>query len=288
MFKYVLVPATGDEVDGPVFATALAVARPANAHLEFLHVRVDIQQTLVSIASADMGGGAAYDEIISAIEQDSAARQQKAEQAVRAFCAQQQVMLTDAHGTAGVTAMWRTEIGDEPFRLTDAGRIADLVVLGRARDDEPVALDVLETCLMGTGRPVLLAPSKPPATIGRRVAIAWKDTREAARAVDAARPFIDAADSVVIITIEEASSTPDPSAERLCAALQWRNGKTTLRRFQPGDRPAADAMLDAASSVGADLLVMGGYSHSRVREMVLGGFTRHVLQGAALPVLMAH
>ncbi len=288
MVKYILVPATGSDMDAPVFATALTVARPAAAHIEFLHVRLDAQQVLVSMASADMGGGGAYDEVLNTLDRETAARQQKAERAVHDFCAAQRLVLDAAPDMPGVTAAWHTELGDEPGWLAEHGRVADLVVLGRARDDEPVALDILEACLMGTGRPILLAPATPPTSIGRVIAIAWKNTRESARAVDAARTFIDRAQQVVILTVQEGAGPTDPSCERLCTALRWHNPNTTVRQVQPGDRQPAQALLAAAAGAGADLLVMGGYSHSRVREMVLGGFTRHVLQGADLPVLMAH
>ena len=288
MVNYILVPATGSEEDTPAFTAALAVARRWNAHLAFLHVRVDAQQVLIAVASADMGGGAGYDGLLSTIEVEATDQQAKALTAVRMFCDRENVALDGDPGTVGVTAEWLTETGDEPTWLARHGRAADLLVLGRAREGEPVAMKVLEAALMSSGRPLLLAPARTPPKIGGTVAIAWKDTTEAAHAVSAATPFIDAADRIVILSVQETRDAEDRSCDRLCHALRWRNRNVAVQRCVATDRPAAEVMLDAAARLGADLLVMGGYSHSRVREMVLGGFTRHVLHGANLPVLMAH
>lgn len=223
MIKYILVPATGGDSDEPVFAAALAVARPWGAHLAFLHVRVDARQVLMAMASADMGGGGGYTDIMATVEQQAASQQDKAERAVRAFCAREQIAITADPGAAAVTAEWRVEAGEEPEWLAYHGRVADLLVVGRSREQEPVAMTVLEAALMATGRPVLLAPEKPPARIGGTVAIAWKDAREAARAVDAAAPFIDAADRIVILSIQEAGTADDRSCERLRDAMRWRH-----------------------------------------------------------------
>ena len=86
MFKYILVPATGADTDEPMFSTALAVARQSGSHLVFLHVRIDVQQVLMAMATADMGGGVSYDRIIETLEEDVATRQKKAERAFHDFC----------------------------------------------------------------------------------------------------------------------------------------------------------------------------------------------------------
>ena len=169
MFKYILVPATGLETDAAVFATALAVARMSGAHLEFLHVRVDVQKTLMAMAANDLSGGAGYDQIIESLEQDVASRQQKAEQAFREFCERERVPISGDPTTDPPSAEWRMETGDEPAWLAEHGRAADLLVVGRAREGEAVAMGVLESALLASGRPVLIAPTKvPDSLIGHR------------------------------------------------------------------------------------------------------------------------
>ena len=290
MFKYILVPATGADTDAPVFSTALAVARMSGSHLEFLHVGIDVQQTLTAIVTADMGMGAGIGNgrILKSLEQDVAARRKKAEQAFHDLCERERLTISSGLSTDLPSAEWRVEIGDEPTWLAEHGRTADLVVVGRAREGEPVAMDVLEACLMATGRPVLIAPARAPSRLSGTVAIAWKNRPEAARAVAAARSFVEMADRVVILSVDEDAETDEGSGERLRYALSWHNPKTTLQHLKRDERPAVETMLAAAGAVEADILVMGGYGHSRVREVIFGGFTRRVLTGADLPILIAH
>jgi nucleotide-binding universal stress UspA family protein len=201
----------------------------------------------------------------------------------------QQPGMVTADLSAGLpSADWRTETGDEPYWLAEHGRAADLVVVGRARDGESVAMDILEAALMGTGRPVLIAPDDPRRELSGVVAIAWKDRAEAARAIAAAQPFLQLADKVVIMSVSEDAGSDEPSRERLRRALSWQNPAVSVQCVKPKGRPPADALLAAAQTVNADLLVMGGYGHSRTREIIFGGFTRRVLSHADLPVLMAH
>jgi nucleotide-binding universal stress UspA family protein len=288
MFKYILVPATGAETDAPVFATALAVARLSGAHLEFLHVRIDVQKTVMAIAAADMGGGTGYDQLVETLEQDVATRLQRAEAGFHAFCEQERLTVSRAPAAALPSAEWNVETGDEPAWLVRRGRAADLLVVGRSREDEGVAMDVLEASLMATGRPVLIASNTVPRRVPGTVVIAWKDTPEAARAVTAALPFLASADHVIIATINENEGHDDESCDRIQHAVQWHNANTTVLRLKVGDRSPVETLLSAATASKADLLVMGGYGHSRVREFIFGGFTRHVLQGADLPILITH
>ncbi len=288
VFKYVLVPATGTDSDGPVFATALAVARLSGSHLEFLHVRIDVQQTLMAMAAADIGGGVGYDRIFDSLEHEVTDRQKKAELAFRDFCERAGLSVSSDLSADLPSAEWRTEVGEEPAWLAEHGRAADLLVVGRAREGETVAMDVLEACLMDTGRPVVIAPARMPGRLSGTVAIAWKNRPEAARAVTAAQPFVAMAERVVIFSVEEGAETDERSCERLRYALSWHNPHTTVQRLKQDGRPPVETLLAAVGTAGADLLVMGGYGHSRVREVIFGGFTRHVLTGADLPVFIAH
>jgi nucleotide-binding universal stress UspA family protein len=288
MFKYILVPATGAETDVPVFATALAVARLSAAHVEFLHVRLDVQRTVAAIASADMGVGTGYDQIISSLEQDVAEREKKAEVLFREFCQREGMTISSEASIHQASAEWSTETGEESESLARHGRAADLVVMGRARGGRIVAMDVLEATLMTTGRPVLIASAKAPSRLSGTVVIAWKNTPEAARAMAAAQPFIETSSRVIILSVEENGETDEQSCERLRHALSWHNPNTNVQHLKQDSRPPFEVLLTAAGTAQADLLVMGGYGHSRLREVISGGFTKRVLTAADLPVLMAH
>jgi len=289
MFRTILVPAPGAESHDAVFRTALAFARLSAGHLDFLHVRLDVQQVVIAMSTGDFGGaGAGIGPLLNSMQADADARHDRAKAAVQAFCAREQVALADTPVGGAPSATFRVETGEEARLLAAYARTSDLTVLGRAGDGEAVMMDVLEAVLLGSGRPLLIAPAKPQEQIGRHIAIAWKDTAEAARAVASATPLLPAAHSVTVLAVQEDARADTGSCERLCHALLWHNPATTLRVIPPAGHDPGDVLLATVEASNADLLVMGGYSHSRMREVVFGGFTRRVLRSAGLPVLMAH
>lgn len=287
MYKHVLVPATGFETDHAVFQTALLAARPFGAHIEFLHARLDVTEMVVAMSAGGVGGGGAIQSVVDKLETDAAGQEQKAWANFTRFCEASGLPTGGSAPGAGLCADMVVETGNEGSWVAEYGRFADLVVVGRKREGEDVALDVLEAALMDTGKPLLIAPEAPPAALLDTVVIAWKDTPEAARAVAAAMPLIDHAGRVVIMTVGEGEEG-DASGARLQRALRWHNPTTTVQALARDGRAPVDVLLDAAKAEGATLLVMGGYSHSRLRQIVFGGFTQRVLNGAELPVLMAH
>jgi nucleotide-binding universal stress UspA family protein len=166
------------------------------------------------------------------------------------------------------------------------GVAADLIVAPRATAEDVVARSILETVLLESGRPLMIpAISAMPASF-ERIAIAWKPTPQAARAVAAAMPFLARAKEVVVITVEEPEAGSH-EADRLVRNLAWHGIAATTASLKPGPTGAGATLLAAARDR-ADLLVMGGYGHSRLREWVFGGFTQLVLADAPLPVLIAH
>ncbi len=288
MYKQVLVPATGFATDTAVFATALLAAKPFGAHIEFLHTRLDVTEMVVAMSAGGIGGGGAVQSVVDKLESDARDQEQKAWGNFTAFCERSNLPTGGAAPGGGLCADMVVETGNEGAWVAEYGRFADLVVVGRKREGEDVAMDVLEAALMDTGKPLLIAPETAPTSLLGTVVIAWKDTPEAARAVASAMPLIDKAERVVIMTVGEGDDAPDESGERLRRALRWHNAATTVQTLNRDGRHPVDALLSAAKTAGATLLVMGGYSHSRLREVVFGGFTQRVLNGADLPVLMAH
>lgn len=288
MFGYVLVRVSGEESDKPVFETAFAIGRTFAAHLAFLHVGINVEQLLLAVIFGETAHGTSVNDAIERLQQGAAQQRARAEQMVRGFCADKGLTLVGQAVDQAVSAAWRADAGSEAAVLTMHARAADLFVMGRKRESGQVAMDVIKTALIETGRPMLLAPAVPPPQIGRRVAIAWKDTREAARAVAAALPFIQRAEHVTILCVVEDDWTDEGSHTHLCHDLSWHNRNTVVRRIDRGTEHAAEKLLVEATAEGADLLVMGGYSHSRLRETLFGGVTQRILRGADLPVLMAH
>ena len=286
MIKTILVPSTGDDRDSSTFNTALAVARAFSAHLDFLHVRIDPADIAVAL-STDIGGGMIPAGFIDQLEEEAAQREDKARKSFQVLCEREHVMIGGSPGNANaVSAEWHREIGVMADWIGEYGRTSDLVVTGRSADMGGAGREALESALLETGRPLLIPG--PKETAFETVAIAWKSTREAARAVSCAVPFLARAKRIVILTVAESGGAEGESGVRLSAAVCRHNAATEARQLQPGSLETADALLAAASEVTADLLVMGGYSHSRLRELVLGGVTEHVLRQANLPVLMVH
>lgn len=191
------------------------------------------------------------------------------------------------------SAVFETATGLDADVLPRHARSADLVVLGGAgalgADSEAasVALDTLDTLyalVMHGGRPVLLVPDTVPEVIGRRVLVAWNGSAEAARALAGALPILEAAAHVSVVRAEEVEEAGD-----LEAPLAYLGGHGITPQswvVTHGGDPAA-AILREAEALEADLLVMGAYSHSRLREVVLGGFTHYALRHATLPLLLS-
>ena len=287
MIKTILVPATGSDRDSAVFASALTVARAFAAHLEFLHVRPDAAATAVAMAS-DGGGATMVGGLINRLEEEASEREGKAKQLFQSFCEREELAVQDAPpGSQAPSAQWLREIGAEPYWVAEYGRTADLLVIGRPGEDEGVSLDTIEGALIDSGRPLLIPPAAPLTVLPETIAIAWKATPQAARALTAASPFLSTAKQVVVLTVAEDRRAPEEEADRLMAGLRRHGVPVSVRHLRPEAQSAADTLLSAAVEHAA-LLVMGGYGHSRLREWIFGGFTLRVLRGAEVPVLIAH
>jgi nucleotide-binding universal stress UspA family protein len=172
-------------------------------------------------------------------------------------------------------------------RLTEQSRCHDLLVVkGGSVESGGMHPIELSRLVMSTGRPILLAPDASPRQL-RNVVIAWKDVPEAARAVNAAIPILERAQKIFVVITRE-DDEPVSRCENVVTQLAWHGLSAEAHSVVPGERDPAHAMLETARAAGADLLVMGAYGHSRLRETVLGGFTRSVLYDASLPVFMLH
>ena len=170
----------------------------------------------------------------------------------------------------------------------------DITIVGQSNPEVPAELLVIrpEEVVLGSGRPTLVMPyiggSSCP---GERIVIAWDESREAARAVADAIPFLIQATAVWIVCIGEKvqSMTGEPSAgEALRRFLADHDIVAKAECLYPDECSEGDVLLSRIVDFGADLLVMGCYGHTRLRELVLGGLTREILQHSTVPVLMSH
>ena len=287
MIKTILVPATGNQTDDAVFTSALAAARAFNAHLDFLHVRVNAGAMAAAMAT-DGSGAAMVSGLVDQIDQEAARREDMARQLFQRFCERKRLAIEDTPaGEQRPTAQWLRQIGDEAYWVREYGRAADLLVTGHPSDGQGISIDTIQAALVGTGRPVLIVPAAPLVSLPETIVIAWKAAPEAARAVTAAMPFLSKAKQILIATVAEEEGLSDEEGARLMTALGWHGLTVSTRHLRPDRLGAADTLLAAAAEQSA-LVVMGAYGHSRLREWIFGGFTEHVLRGATLPVLMMH
>ena len=174
-------------------------------------------------------------------------------------------------------------------------RCADLTILGQPeRDDNGAAFArrLTENAILGSGAPVLILPYAPSMkTFGDHVLVAWDGGREAARAVRDALPMLASAKRVTVMTVGERARSGEEAArsqERLAAYLGVHGIKAKLASLADVLDDRGEALLSRMCDLGIDLVVMGGYGHARVREIVLGGLTRTMLDSMTVPVLMSH
>jgi nucleotide-binding universal stress UspA family protein len=168
------------------------------------------------------------------------------------------------------------------------GRVFDLIVLGRpGRAAQNPRMAPLEAALFESGRPVLIAPPPPPEELGRNVLVAWNGSTEQARTNAFAMPLLRGADEVTVLTVE-GGMTPGPTGDEVALHLVRNGAPATAVTVAPAGRTTGETILDHAKLRGCDLIVKGAYAQSRLRQMIFGGATRHILAHTTLPVLMAH
>lgn len=270
--KVILALADGGAGTEATLKTALLVAATHGAHLDVVHVRADAE-TMVPIVGEGMSG-AMVEQVMDAMVKSIETRAHAAQAAYQRIC-----------GAGSHPAAWRVVTGREPEVVAAAGRLADLVIVGRpdAAEEAPMAATI-DAALFDTGRPVLVAPPAAPSAIGTRVAIAWNGSAQSARAVAAALPFLGKARQVTVMVGGEEGAAPSSG---LVGYLEKHGVRANVEAFSAA-HSMGKTLLEQASRLEADLLVMGAYGHSRLREMILGGATREVLGVATVPVLMGH
>ncbi len=289
--KTILVHLYGEGADGPALDAGVALARRLGAHLEGLHLRRPAGSALwraspYDIAAAGMGG-----DLLASIEADETARAERARQLFQTRCAEAGLAMADTPpDRSSPTASFVEDAGGLD-RVLHRARFNDLLV-ERAPAPEPgPSSEDIGRLIAGCGRPVLIAPAAPAADLSGTAAVAWKDSLEAARALSAALPLLAAAGRVVLFSASEHARGKNENglgAKDALAYLAWHGLKAEVRQVEAHGRSPAAAVTDAAIGEGAGLMVMGGYSHRRALEVVLGGFTQDVLDDCRIRTLVVH
>jgi nucleotide-binding universal stress UspA family protein len=277
-FKTILVHVD----DGPRSAlrlgVALGFAAQFRAHLVGMYVvpTRELAPSVAALLPADM---------VAAHLQEMGAAQHRAEAQFR-----------QAAGAAGCTAIeWRAPAGSPIDAAVAHARCSDLTILGQGNPADPASFfekELTEAVVLTTGRPTLIVPfAMATTTPGQNVLVAWDGGREASRAVGDALPVLANARHVTVMALQEDKVEPVADAAalaRLAAYLGTHGINAKVVRWEVADVSLGEWLLSRAADLGVDLIVMGAYAHTRLRELVLGGVTRTMLTAMTVPVLMSH
>jgi nucleotide-binding universal stress UspA family protein len=274
-FKTMLVHVdTGRSAPTRLKLSAELAARSA-AHVTGLYVRRPFQ------APAFSDAGPAMDSLYRTYENAA-----KADEALATAA------FGDLIGSTSLSSEWRVVDGLAEEVVAAHARFADLAIIGQSEPDAPATTtppDLAETVVMAGERPVLIVPhigaAKPP---GKTVLLCWNATREAARAATGALPILKKADKVIILLIDPRSDGGEQPGAGVASWLVRHGVKAVVQRDTAADSNVGGVILSRAADHDADLIVMGLYGHSRVREWVLGGASRTLLASMTVPLLVAH
>ena len=280
-----LLTVIGDGTATPVLETALLAARKFDGRI----IGLNALTTEYAVVFGGEMGFSVSSEVDRTLEREGQERRDQARALFDNFMTRNNVSVTSAAAapTQGVSAEWREESGRQNAVVGSLGRVFDLIVVERPAKLASLAEATLEDALFESGRPVLMAPPRAPATIGERIVIAWNGSTETARTVAMSMPYLALARTVQVLSVEGAMQ-PGPSGDDLAAALRLRGIAATSRTVAASNRQAGEVFLTEARAVECDLLVKGAYTQSRLRQMIFGGATRHIIMEAEIPVILAH
>ena len=269
-----------------VLSCALLAARRFNGQMDGLHARPGAPRI---IPVAPEGAFIPASEIVEDLERVDRDLDRQLRERFESFMREHGVTAVGSVlPGAEVAAGWRDEGLAGYEALGGLGRAYDLIVVGRPLPGAAVpSMGALEAALFESGRPILIAPPAPPQQLGEVVVVAWNGSTETARTIALAMPFLSRAETVVVLSVEE-GMVPGPSGAEIAQGLVRNGIAARTQQIRAGERSVGAAILEECAAQGADLLLKGAYTHSRLRQMIFGGATSHILGAAELPVIMAH
>jgi nucleotide-binding universal stress UspA family protein len=283
--KTILLPLGENDRDEALLDAALALAKRLNAHLDVLHVEPNAESLLpyATIGLSESMRASVRD----AAEQQHAEATKMLQQVVDKACVRNGVSMAKRGDYADkVSADWLVETGAQAELVAQLGRVSDLIIVARPERVSPPPRTI-DAALRETGSPILMLPPGPIKSIGERIVIGWNGSKEAAQAVAAARPLMREAGNVTVLTTEKRQKRR-PNGDDLLIYLSCHSISATLSIMDIRSRSVPEALLANARELDADLLVLGGYSRHRLREVIMGGVTRHLLAQSDIPILMVH
>lgn len=286
--KRILVPLDGSKSASEVLETALVVANRFGGHIDAVHVlpaEKDAVPFMVDRLSANLRKTVIDEALSDAREQALAIRE-----AFDAFCEKHGIRVTDRpESGVDVSASWSQPSGRVSAVLLPRARLSDLIVFARPDVNRaevrrsPVG-EHLEAVMLGCGRPVILVP---PGWVARRVehaAFAWNESLEATRALSMMMPYFTQVSSLVVVASEKRAD----SVTELREYLRWHGVECDVAYLDKKGDSVGDSILQVCRERGTEIVVVGGFSHARARQLLFGGVTRHLLMRSEILTAMVH
>jgi nucleotide-binding universal stress UspA family protein len=279
--KSILVPTEPGSAMASALDTALLLARKFDGCIEGFALR----PAVADLVAMDPDSGLT----MVAVKENDAEMVRQAEMLFRSFMESNRVPPRAGDAAVSLSHSWLADAPSGHDFVGSYGRVFDMIVLARPGDEwQSPSMITLESALFESGRPVLIAPPVSPRSLGTNILVAWNNSTEQARTMADAMPLLRLAERITILTVEGAT-VAGPSGEQMARSLKLNGiAADTVTMKPPGKRSAGETILAKADELGCDLIVKGAYTQSRLRQMIFGGTTRHILASAKLPVLMAH
>ena len=275
--KTILVPTEQHDLMTATLQTALLLARKFDSYIEGFA----LLPAMLELFALDHGGPLPID-----VKENDAELAKQARGLFERFM-QDHGVARSTKADGSLSFGWLDTAPDGEGFVGSYGRVFDVIVLARPDARSRMGMTAVEAGLFETGRPVLIAPPSPPQQIGDNILIAWNCSTEQARTTALAMPLLRNAGRVTVLTVV-GGTVPGPTGEQLARYLARNGVRCEPVTVTPECRSTGEAILAYAASLGCDLLVKGAYTQSRLRQMIFGGATRHILANASVPVLMAH
>ena len=277
--KTILLPLIGAAGwQGPL-EVSLALGRHFGATVEALHV-----------AEGWHGMSKAAQTVMASAMRETETSKAAARKRFDEACARLGVAVADTPASIpGFAIHFSVIAGHKADVVATRGRLADLIITACPEaGEESAGSETLEAVVMGSGRPMLAVPPGTTSILGGTVAICWNGRPEAARSLLFALPFLREAASVVVLEVDEAGRRRGVDAEQVVQYLARHGVEASGEAIERRDKSVGEALLGGAGAAGADLAVMGGNAHNRLRQFIFGGVSRDVLMGTRIPVLIAN
>jgi nucleotide-binding universal stress UspA family protein len=278
--KTILVPTQNIVAMTSALEAAVLLAKRTGAYIEGFPLRFSIPQYVV----AELATGFSLDSYQAKNEEEMAEMRRSFE----AFMLERDIPKASATSNRPCFGWLETAPEGEDF-VGSYGRAFDVTVMSRSDVDAAGPhRRAIESGLFESGRPILLSPPDAPRSIAKNIMIHWNGSTEQARANAFAMPLLRLAERVTVLSVIGGQEVAGPSADQIVRQLLYNDIAAKLMRVELEDRSTGEAVLDAARAQGCDLLVKGAFTRNRLRQMIFGGATSHIMEQADLPVLMAH